>query len=245
MGNRIGIQSNTKENLSTTLIGGNKKPAKHLATDSPKNTEYPMGVTNYPLQTHHHTLFTSETLNEATALEGFRTCFNKEHEGITFHENPCWLTPVVIRIDRALKSFYRSEIYCEIDDQILANTIFVLLVCKRNRCQEDIIWKSRWGSIWKSNATKKFAKSSVKLMEIIASYNIGNEHIFVREIDHDAQREEIEEYIRLQTGKSVPLLFVNGRCIGGEKEVAELHESGQLKPLFSFVGAFMDDKTEF
>ena len=78
-------------------------------------------------------------------------------------------------------------------------------------------------------------------MDIIATYDIEKQHIFVREIELDVQREEIEEYVRLQTGKSVPLLFIKGGCIGGEKEIVDLHESGQLKSLLSFVRANKED----
>ena len=66
-------------------------------------------------------------------------------------------------------------------------------------------------------------------------------HIFVREIELEVQREEIEEYIRLQTGKSVPLLFIKGECIDGEKEIVDFHDSGKLKSLLSFVRANKED----
>ena len=80
-----------------------------------------------------------------TSEAGYRTCFSKEHEGISLHENPCWLTRLVIEIDRALKNFYRSEIFCEIDDQIISNTIYILVFCKGDKLKED--QSKRRGSI--------------------------------------------------------------------------------------------------
>ena len=98
-----------------------------------------------------------------------------------------------------------------------AITINILVFCKSDNLKED--QSKRRGSIWRKTGIKQLAKNSIKMMDIIATYDTEKQHIFVREIELDVQREEIEEYIRLQTGKSVPLLLARESVLVEKKKL--------------------------
>ncbi|KAK6179156.1 hypothetical protein SNE40_011576 [Patella caerulea] len=54
----------------------------------------------------------------------------------------------------------------------------------------------------------------------------------VMEIDNDPNCEEIQKLMSQMTGaRSVPRVFINGKCIGGGDETVQLHSQGKLKAL--------------
>lgn len=74
--------------------------------------------------------------------------------------------------------------------------------------------------------------------QVLAKYNIPKECIEIREIDSDSNYEEIQNYMMALTGaRSVPRVFIGGKCIGGGDETQSLHNKGQLEPLLKSVGA--------
>ena len=53
-----------------------------------------------------------------------------------------------------------------------------------------------------------------------------------------ADGNDIQDYLLQLTGaRSVPRVFIGGKCIGGGSETKGLHETGQLVPLLKSVGA--------
>ena len=74
--------------------------------------------------------------------------------------------------------------------------------------------------------------------QILAKYNIPKENIEIMEIDSDSDMEEIQNYMRILTGaRSVPRVFIGGKCIGGGDETSTLHRNGQLATLLQNAGA--------
>ena len=74
--------------------------------------------------------------------------------------------------------------------------------------------------------------------QVLAKYNIPRECMEIWEIDSDSSCEEIQNYMRTLTGaRSVPRVFIGGKCIGGGDETQALHNRGQLEPLLKSVGA--------
>ena len=74
--------------------------------------------------------------------------------------------------------------------------------------------------------------------QVLARYNIPKEYIEVRELDSDPNREEIQRYMMELTGaRSVPRVFIGGKCIGGGVDTQAMHNKRQLGPLLKSVGA--------
>lgn len=54
------------------------------------------------------------------------------------------------------------------------------------------------------------------------------------ELDERDDAADIQAVLGQMTGaKTVPRVFVNGRCIGGGSDVKQLHASGNLLPLLN------------
>ena len=86
--------------------------------------------------------------------------------------------------------------------------------------------------------SKSYCPYCKKAKQVLAKYNIPAECIEIREIDSDPNGEEIQNYMRALTGaRSVPRVFIGGKCIGGGDETQALHNKGQLEPLLKSVGA--------
>ena len=86
--------------------------------------------------------------------------------------------------------------------------------------------------------SKSYCPFCKKAKEVLAKYNIPNEHIAILEIENDSSCEEIQKYMQVLTGgRSVPRVFIGGKCIGGGDETMALHNNGQLESLLKNVGA--------
>ena len=86
--------------------------------------------------------------------------------------------------------------------------------------------------------SKSYCPYCNKAKQILAKYNIPAECIEIWEIDSDPNGEEIQNYMRAITGaRSVPRVFIGGKCIGGGDETQALHNKGKLGPLLKSVGA--------
>ncbi|GAA6081818.1 glutaredoxin 2 isoform X1, partial [Tachysurus ichikawai] len=54
----------------------------------------------------------------------------------------------------------------------------------------------------------------------------------VIELDEHGNGQQLQEALAQMSGaKTVPRVFVNGRCIGGGSDTQQLHEQGKLVPL--------------
>ena len=102
--------------------------------------------------------------------------------------------------------------------------------------------KSEIGSLVKEKKVVVISKSHCpyckKAKQMLAQYNIPKEYIAIREIDSDPNCEEIQNYMKGLTGeRSVPRVFIGGKCIGGADETSSLHNKGQLEGLLRDAGA--------
>ncbi|KAJ0174620.1 hypothetical protein K1T71_009728 [Dendrolimus kikuchii] len=56
--------------------------------------------------------------------------------------------------------------------------------------------------------------------------------IKVYELDERDDGNQIQDNLAQVTGfRTVPQVFINGKCVGGGSDVKALHESGQLEPM--------------
>merc|ERR1711993_151243 len=86
--------------------------------------------------------------------------------------------------------------------------------------------------------SKSYCPFCKKAKQVLAKYNIPKEHIAILEIENDSSCEEIQQYMQVLTGgRSVPRVFIGGKCIGGGDETMALHNKGKLEPLLKNVGA--------
>ena len=86
--------------------------------------------------------------------------------------------------------------------------------------------------------SKSYCPYCKKAKQVLARYNIPKESIEIWEIDSDPNCDEIQNYMKALTGaRSVPRVFIGGKCIGGGDETQALHNKGQLEPLLKSVGA--------
>ena len=86
--------------------------------------------------------------------------------------------------------------------------------------------------------SKSYCPFCKKAKQVLAKYNIPKEDIAILEIENDSSCEEIQQYMQALTGgRSVPRVFIGGKCIGGGDETMALHNKGKLEPLLRSVGA--------
>mmetsp|Transcript_59400 Transcript_59400/g.150757 ORF Transcript_59400/g.150757 Transcript_59400/m.150757 type:complete len:154 (+) Transcript_59400:81-542(+) len=63
----------------------------------------------------------------------------------------------------------------------------------------------------------------------------------VMEMDAELRVDEMtalqDHFQKLTGARSVPRVFIGGKCVGGGSDVAELHEKGELRPMLEKAGA--------
>merc|ERR1712066_1164075 len=83
--------------------------------------------------------------------------------------------------------------------------------------------------------SKSYCPFCKKAKQVLGKYKISDENI---EIENRPDMDEIQDHMRSLTGaRSVPRVFIGGKCIGGGDEVASLDAKGKLKPMLEDVGA--------
>ena len=86
--------------------------------------------------------------------------------------------------------------------------------------------------------SKSYCPFCKKAKAALAKYSIPADKIKIMEIENDPDCEEIQKYMqKLTGGRTVPRVFIQGKCIGGGSEAADAHESGQLRKLLQSAGA--------
>ncbi|ESO88268.1 hypothetical protein LOTGIDRAFT_234601 [Lottia gigantea] len=61
---------------------------------------------------------------------------------------------------------------------------------------------------------------------------LSSDDYMVLDIENDPNCDKIQEFMSKLTGaRSVPRVFINGKCIGGGDETAQLESQGKLKAL--------------
>ncbi|KAJ8305012.1 hypothetical protein KUTeg_018595 [Tegillarca granosa] len=80
--------------------------------------------------------------------------------------------------------------------------------------------------------SKTYCPFCTKAKKALANYNLTGDEYEIMEIENDPNCQAIQDYLLdITGGRSVPRVFINGKCIGGGDETAALHSSGKLKSL--------------
>ena len=86
--------------------------------------------------------------------------------------------------------------------------------------------------------SKSYCPYCRKAKQVLAQYQISPDDIEIWEIDNDSDGDEIQNYMMALTGgRSVPRVFIGGKCIGGGDETASLHKNGMLTTMLKEVRA--------
>jgi len=85
--------------------------------------------------------------------------------------------------------------------------------------------------------SKTYCPYARKAKSILAKYPIDEKRMEVIEIEKRPDCAEIQAYMLELTGAStVPRVFIDGNCIGGGDDTAQLHESGELQKMLEKSG---------
>lgn len=86
--------------------------------------------------------------------------------------------------------------------------------------------------------SKEYCPFCVKAKDALKGYKIKPECIEIMEIENDPNMSEIQDYMKQLTGgRSVPRVFIGGKCIGGGDETKSAHKSGKLQKMLQEAGA--------
>jgi len=86
---------------------------------------------------------------------------------------------------------------------------------------------------------KKQSPACKRAREMLAEYKLDVKTCEFVEIERRQDCTQIENYFQticLTDTRDVPQLFVDGKYIGGEKEIGLMHESGDLKKVLQKAG---------
>jgi glutaredoxin 3 len=89
------------------------------------------------------------------------------------------------------------------------------------------------------NAVVMFSKPSCPYCKMAKEVldNLGVDYV-LEEIDHRPDCSKLQEIFQMITGaRTVPRVFIGGKCIGGGSEAYSLHNQGKLEPLCKAAGA--------
>jgi len=88
--------------------------------------------------------------------------------------------------------------------------------------------------------SKSYCPFCVKAKDVLKQYKIDPSSMEIMEIENNPKCDEIQDYLKKLTGaRSVPRVFIGGKCIGGGDETAALHRNGKLNQLLQGVGALV------
>merc|ERR1712154_403056 len=86
--------------------------------------------------------------------------------------------------------------------------------------------------------SKSYCPFCVKAKDVLKNYNIDPACFEWLDIENRKDCDEIQAFMKQLTGaRSVPRVFIGGKCIGGGDETQAMHNKGQLEPLLKSVGA--------
>ncbi|KAK3098605.1 hypothetical protein FSP39_021170 [Pinctada imbricata] len=68
--------------------------------------------------------------------------------------------------------------------------------------------------------------------KVLKEYNLTKEDFEVMEIDRHQAANKIQDYLKKKTGaRTVPRVFINGKCIGGGDATFDMHKNGKLRKM--------------
>ncbi|CAF0889268.1 unnamed protein product [Brachionus calyciflorus] len=84
--------------------------------------------------------------------------------------------------------------------------------------------------------SKTYCPYCVKAKNVLKKYDIKD--IVIIELDNRDDADQMQDYFARVTGaRTVPRVFINGKCIGGGDDTARLDSNGQLKELLQACDA--------
>jgi glutaredoxin 3 len=84
--------------------------------------------------------------------------------------------------------------------------------------------------------SKTYCPYCVKAKQVLGKYKIND--LLVIELDNRDDADDIQDYLSKITGaRSVPRVFIAGKCIGGGDDTAKLEKESKLKGLLESAGA--------
>ena len=83
--------------------------------------------------------------------------------------------------------------------------------------------------------SKSYCPFCLKAKQVLANHlgqDLSEEDYEIMEIENNPDCDAIQDYLKKLTGgRSVPRVFINGKCIGGGDETMALESSGKLSTL--------------
>jgi len=80
----------------------------------------------------------------------------------------------------------------------------------------------------------------VTAKKVLNTYDIPDDFIQFMNIEGDPNMSDIQDYMNVKTGaRTVPRVFIDGKCIGGGNETESMHQRGELKALLKAAGAIV------
>jgi glutaredoxin 3 len=84
--------------------------------------------------------------------------------------------------------------------------------------------------------SKTYCPYCVKAKNVLSNYKIND--LVVIELENRDDADDIQDYLMKITGaRTVPRVFINGKCIGGGDDTARLERENTLKGLLEACGA--------
>jgi glutaredoxin 3 len=84
--------------------------------------------------------------------------------------------------------------------------------------------------------SKTYCPYCVKAKNVLTKYAIKD--LYVIELENREDCDEMQNYLSKLTGaRTVPRVFIDGKCIGGGDDTAKLDSQNKLKPLLLSCGA--------
>ncbi|TNM88557.1 glutaredoxin-1 [Takifugu flavidus] len=78
----------------------------------------------------------------------------------------------------------------------------------------------------------------VMAQRVLSQYKLKPGYVEYADISGHPDMDKIQDYFMELTGaRTVPRVFIGGKCVGGGSDVADLHESGELKNMLRSIGA--------
>ncbi|XP_011612502.1 glutaredoxin-1 [Takifugu rubripes] len=78
----------------------------------------------------------------------------------------------------------------------------------------------------------------VMAQQVFSEYKFKPGHLECVDISGHSDMGKIQDYFMELTGaRTVPRVFIGDKCVGGGSDVADLHESGELKNMLLSIGA--------
>jgi len=88
--------------------------------------------------------------------------------------------------------------------------------------------------------SKSYCPFCVKAKKVLGNYKLDPANFEWLDIENRGDCDEIQNYCQQITGaRSVPRVFISGKCIGGGDETSAAHKNGSLQKMLTEAGALL------